>query len=637
MRRRRRHLDVLSSPLLVGAVLIVVGAVGLYVSYNASTGLPFVPKYRVVVEVPDAAELTEGVSEVRIGSSRVGLVREVDAVAPRAAPAARKPYARLTLDLTEDVEPLPADSTVRVRPRSPLGAKYLDLTVGTARRAIAAGGTLPLAQARPGFEFDEAFEAFGPRTRRGLEGSVKSLGDGLAGRGTELNEAIASAARLAPRAERILSGLAAPRTDLGGFLEGAAATTGAIAAVAPQLGSLIERGDVTLGALERSGGALGRYLDELPPTEAVAERTLRHARPVIDDTAAIARSVRAGTALLPAAAARLERAFAAGVPALVELHRARVLPRFGSLARAARAVARDRADPSVAERARRDRLVASADARRAGAGAARVQRRRALGAQPVGDPRRRRAPSRCSTSRSSSTRSRSRSRSRTAARAARSRPSTASRTGCSTTTPTRARTRPSARPATSRTGSGSSSATRRAGRRTRPRRRRRRPACASWRGGRGCYPARRAADEARPAPDRAGPARAGRDRGLLRDRLHRVREERPVHRRVPGRGGVQDLERPARGRAGAGRGRHRRSRREARGRARDDAARDARARRRGAAACTATRSSRSGRGCSSRAASTSSSSPARRARPRSATAARSRSRRPRCRFRSRTS
>ena len=69
-----------SNPLLMGSIIIVIGLVGLVLSYNAHRGLPFVPTYDVSVDVPDAAELVAGSSEVRIGGARVGLVQSVRAM-----------------------------------------------------------------------------------------------------------------------------------------------------------------------------------------------------------------------------------------------------------------------------------------------------------------------------------------------------------------------------------------------------------------------------------------------------------------------------------------------------------------------------------------------------------------------------
>ena len=48
----RARTSIVGNPLLLGTVAILVILSGIYVSYTATKGLPFVPKYRVEVEVP---------------------------------------------------------------------------------------------------------------------------------------------------------------------------------------------------------------------------------------------------------------------------------------------------------------------------------------------------------------------------------------------------------------------------------------------------------------------------------------------------------------------------------------------------------------------------------------------------------
>ncbi len=66
---------------MVGAVTTLIVIVAVFLAYNANSGLPFVPVYRVSVEIPDAARLTDN-NEVRIGGHRVGVVESIDAVRP---------------------------------------------------------------------------------------------------------------------------------------------------------------------------------------------------------------------------------------------------------------------------------------------------------------------------------------------------------------------------------------------------------------------------------------------------------------------------------------------------------------------------------------------------------------------------
>ena len=60
-----------ASPVLVGAVTVLVTIVAVFLSYNANSGLPFVPTYDLKANLPNASQLVEGF-EVRIGGARVG-------------------------------------------------------------------------------------------------------------------------------------------------------------------------------------------------------------------------------------------------------------------------------------------------------------------------------------------------------------------------------------------------------------------------------------------------------------------------------------------------------------------------------------------------------------------------------------
>ncbi|HEY6780833.1 MAG TPA: MlaD family protein, partial [Thermoleophilaceae bacterium] len=113
--RRRRSSTLSASPVLVGAVTVLVAIVAVFLSYNANSGLPFVPTYDLKANVPNAAQLVKGF-EVRIGGARVGIVSRIT---PKRRPDGST-YAQLNLKLDKEVEPLPRDTTLLVRPRSTL-------------------------------------------------------------------------------------------------------------------------------------------------------------------------------------------------------------------------------------------------------------------------------------------------------------------------------------------------------------------------------------------------------------------------------------------------------------------------------------------------------------------------------------
>jgi ABC-type transporter Mla subunit MlaD len=156
-------MSIVASPLLVGALTVLVTVVAVFLSYNANQGLPFVPTYNISVTVPDAAALVRG-NEVRVGGVRVGMVKTIQ---PVPGPKGH-PVARLLLQLDRKVQPIRSDTTLIVRPRSPLGLKYVELTPGRRGRSLAPYSTLPLSAARTPVELTDVLNSLDAPTRTNL-------------------------------------------------------------------------------------------------------------------------------------------------------------------------------------------------------------------------------------------------------------------------------------------------------------------------------------------------------------------------------------------------------------------------------------------------------------------------------------
>ena len=139
MRGRGTTTSLAASPVLVGAVTVLVTIVAVFLSYNANTGLPFVPTYDLKANLPNAAQLVKGF-EVRIGGARVGQVSKIEPMRREDGST----YAQITMKLDKQIEPLKADTTMLVRPRSAIGLKYVELKPGDGRRTFASGATIPV-------------------------------------------------------------------------------------------------------------------------------------------------------------------------------------------------------------------------------------------------------------------------------------------------------------------------------------------------------------------------------------------------------------------------------------------------------------------------------------------------------------
>ena len=76
MSRRRGTASLVASPVLVGAVTVLVSVIAVFIAYNANAGLPFVPTYDLKAQLPTGNKLVKG-NEVRVGGFRVGVVDDI--------------------------------------------------------------------------------------------------------------------------------------------------------------------------------------------------------------------------------------------------------------------------------------------------------------------------------------------------------------------------------------------------------------------------------------------------------------------------------------------------------------------------------------------------------------------------------
>jgi virulence factor Mce-like protein len=319
--RRQPLLAVLDNPILVGMVTILVVIVAVYLSYIAENGLPFIPTYDIRVQVANAGELVKNAA-VRIGGAQVGQVLSITPEPPNGRWP--QPYAQLELELNKSLEPLPMDTHYTVRLQSVLGGQYLELYPGHDRHAfLPDGATFTIARRAalnhyiPYVDLSTAFQTFGPATRKGIRSAANQLGDAVAGRGADFNDAIFSTAHLLGPLEKVLRLVADPATNLTGFLSGAAQTTSALAGVAPALSSLLSGGASTLQALHES--RLGAAIDATPSTESLARGVLESARPVLSDAAAVVQGLRVPAGLIPGTAQRLDTVLHLALPVFRQL------------------------------------------------------------------------------------------------------------------------------------------------------------------------------------------------------------------------------------------------------------------------------------------------------------------------------
>lgn len=305
--------SVARNPTLVGAITVLIVVLAVFLAYNANSGLPFVPTYRVTAEVPNAASLVPG-NEVRIGGVRVGIVEEVVPISEEDGGV----KAGLVMKLDQEVDPLPVDSTVVIRARSALGLKYLQITRGTSDEGYPEGGTIPVSQAEPTpVEFDELLNTFDTPTREAIKVTTVEFGNSLAGRGVDLNEAIGVLEPLLPRLERVTRNLADPDTQLSRFFKVLSRSAAEVAPIAETQAQMFVALNGTFAAFaDIARPFLQETISKTPETLRTTSETLPTIRPFLDNNRKLFIDLQPGAAVLATSAPQIETALRAGIPAL---------------------------------------------------------------------------------------------------------------------------------------------------------------------------------------------------------------------------------------------------------------------------------------------------------------------------------
>ena len=304
-----RRSSIFASPILVGAITVLVTVVAVFLAYNANNGLPFVPTQKLKVRVSNGANLVPG-NEVRSGGFRVGVIEDMRPVRLQDGETG----AELALKLDRKIGDVPEDSTFVVRSRSALGLKYLELNEGTAETAYADGDTVPVEQASVPVDLDEVFETFDEPTRRASQVNLEGFGNAFAGRGEALGRTVDELPRLFEHLEPVMANLAADETGLRNLFKELGDAARIVAPVSEINARLFTDMADTFAALSRDPGALRAFIEKSPPTMDVAIDSFQVQRPFLTHLADFSADLRPAAAELRTALPVLNDAVDVGIP-----------------------------------------------------------------------------------------------------------------------------------------------------------------------------------------------------------------------------------------------------------------------------------------------------------------------------------
>ncbi len=314
MNPRRRN-SLAASPLLIGALTVLIAVVAVYVSYGANNGLPFTPTYDIKAELPEASGLEKG-NQVRLFGRRIGIV---SGLVPHQSSATGKVTAIVSLKLEKHAGPLPADTTMEVQSVSTIGLKYLELKRGHSSRTIPAGATIPVSHASEPVEIQDFFNLFDKQTRVAIEQNANAFGDGYAGRGVSINNTFHTLRPLVEHAVPVLHNLASPQTSIGQLFVALDKSARQIAPVAETQAAWFRELDTFFTAFAGASSSLERTIEGGPAALHQAIHSFPYQQPFLDKATEFMRLLAPNAKILAKVAAPLGHAFAVGA---INLHAA---------------------------------------------------------------------------------------------------------------------------------------------------------------------------------------------------------------------------------------------------------------------------------------------------------------------------
>src|ERR671930_272011 len=312
MTRRAGTASLVASPVLVGAVTVLITTIAVFIAYNANQGLPFVPTYDLNAELPSGAKLVKG-NEVRVGGFRVGVVDDLRPKTVMVHGRART-VALVKLKLDKTVQPLARDSRVEVRPRSALGLKYVQITPGHAKATYAAGDTIPLRFASQPLELENIFSMFDKRTRPAVRDALEGFGNAFAGRGASINVAIQELNPFLRYLEPVARNLASPRTRLDNFFRQLGRAAAQAAPVAHTQAVLFTNMADTFQAINTCPRCLQQTIEKNPPSLQAGINSLPTQRVFYQDFTVTSRELRPAAVALRRFLPAINSALTVGIP-----------------------------------------------------------------------------------------------------------------------------------------------------------------------------------------------------------------------------------------------------------------------------------------------------------------------------------
>ncbi|MBV9101414.1 MAG: MCE family protein [Candidatus Dormibacteraeota bacterium] len=285
MKRSRTFLN----GIIIGAFTLLCLSGMEYLAFNIGQGVPFVSNYTVHAVFSDADGVPTA-ADVRVSGVDVGKVVDVnhDPSYPGETVA--------TMQITDThAVPVYSNGYAKVKPKTLLGEKFIDLTVGngSTAEAIPSGGFLGPAQTGKDVSNDEIFNAFTAQARSEQQQVLQELDAATFSRAgdiqsilPQLTQVVANLQPVARVYEKdqpqvddifvqlntIMQTMADEHTQLAGVL-----SNGNVA-----LNAIVQKDQALIGTLQEMGNVSAEFNNAMAPTVAQQRQAIQELKPALD-------------------------------------------------------------------------------------------------------------------------------------------------------------------------------------------------------------------------------------------------------------------------------------------------------------------------------------------------------------------
>ena len=244
----------MSRSTVVGIVVAVLVAGGL--GGTIASGKVFSsPTHQVQMTFPTADGLVAG-SDVLENGAKIGTISDIEPTTDNSA--------LVTMQVDDGHWPLHGGATADIRPKSLLGEKYVDLHDGNQQTVLDTSQVLHETQQAVPVELDQFINSLDAPTRDAARVLLDDLGAGVAGRGQDLNDAIAAGKQNLQNLAVFGTTLNNRDPDLDKILVGLDGVLSKITTTdqLTQLSQLISNGQQTLNAIETQQSSFSRQFSD---------------------------------------------------------------------------------------------------------------------------------------------------------------------------------------------------------------------------------------------------------------------------------------------------------------------------------------------------------------------------------------